>query len=543
MRKLRLSAALFVIASGISFPLFISDSAYATCLNTAQVSAIAAAAAPTPSGETPTVTTLETCGGDDLSYQVPVTATITFDGQQFDSVYATTNSVITFGRPDGTYWQYPTTPSISLYSMDWLIIPGMHPDEHFIIQSSDGGFQVDLTARPYNFYSVTDPTNIVITAAINSDGTVAIVYAVTGPTYDGQTRTGVRLTNGSIVTLEQYGVVQVAQPVVLAPDAGGTAIPPAPVETPTSTVDSTTVQTPPQDTSTVQSPVLQETPTVTETSTTQNLSETQTATSSNPNQEPTPQPAPQVEPTVPPAVIPDPVVIPTPAPQPAPEPEPAPVPVPEPAPDPAPLPIPEPAPEPAPAPVPVPDPAPVPALEPAPMPAPQPEPAPAPEPPVEVVKGLVENNPNSLPDDIPKEAPEELLVPHIQEDKAGVENGGIEFFGTKTQPQVIGEDGKLTPPPPPPGSGLPIPPEAITLTATFIGQPGGVTFNAPDVAVPVIETPVTGALAAVPGVQALNHAFVSMANIGNDMSPVTRKKAKKILVLTTVIAAVRRKFN
>jgi hypothetical protein len=132
-------------------------------------------------------------------------------------------------------------------------------------------------------------------------------------------------------------------------------------------------------------------------------------------------------------------------------------------------------------------------------------------------------------------------VPHVQEDKKGVENGGIEFFGTKSQPQVVSEDGKLTPPAPPPGSGLPIPPEAITTADTFIGQVGGTTFNAPDVAVPVVEVPVTGALAAVPGVQALNHAFVAMANIGNDMSPVTRKKAKKILVATIIGGALIRR--
>jgi hypothetical protein len=103
----------------------------------------------------------------------------------------------------------------------------------------------------------------------------------------------------------------------------------------------------------------------------------------------------------------------------------------------------------------------------------------------------------------------------------------------------------LTPPAPPPGSGLPIPPEAITTQDTFIGQPGGTSFNSPDVAVPIIEKPVEGALAAVPGAQALNHAFVAMANIGNDMSPVTRKKAKKILVTTVVlgqIVALRRRF-
>ena len=157
--------------------------------------------------------------------------------------------------------------------------------------------------------------------------------------------------------------------------------------------------------------------------------------------------------------------------------------------------------------------------------------------------GLVPNSPDQLPTDVPKPAPAEVLVPHIQVDVKGVENGGIQFFGTKTAPQVVGEDGNLTPPAPPPGSGLPIPPEAITTQDTFIGQPGGTSFNAPDVAVPVPLVPLEGAIAAVPGAEALNKAFNAMANIGNDMSPVTRKKAKKILVLTTVIAAVRRRFN
>jgi outer membrane biosynthesis protein TonB len=233
---------------------------------------------------------------------------------------------------------------------------------------------------------------------------------------------------------------------------------------------------------------------------------------------------------------------PTPSEQPAPsKPEPAPAPAPDPAPQP--IPAPQPAPQPEPQPAPAPAPAPQPAPEPAPAPAPTPVPSPAPEPPV-VVPGLVSNSPDQLSDTTPKVAPAEVLVPHVQEDKAGVENGGIEFFGTKSAPQVVGEDGKLTPPAPPPGSGLPIPPDAITIASTFIGQPGGTTFNSPDVAVPVIETPVTGAIAAVPGVQALNHAFVAMSNIGNDMSPVTRKKAKKILVLTVAVGAiVRRRFN
>jgi hypothetical protein len=183
-----------------------------------------------------------------------------------------------------------------------------------------------------------------------------------------------------------------------------------------------------------------------------------------------------------------------------------------------------------------PTPEPVPIKEPA---IPEPLPAPAPE-----VAGLTSNNPSQLPTDIPKEAPAEILIPHIQQDVAGVENGGIQFFGTQSQPQVVQEDGTLTPLPPLPGSGDPIPPDAITIEDTFIGQSGGVTFNSPDVAVPVlpIEINIT-----IPGVgetvQALANAYVAMANIGNDMSPITRKKAKKIIAATIVSGIITRRIK
>jgi len=213
--------------------------------------------------------------------------------------------------------------------------------------------------------------------------------------------------------------------------------------------------------------------------------------------------------------------------------------------------------------------------EPQPTVDPTPEPSPQEHSTPESTPGLVENNPNSLPETTPKLPDPSALVPRVQVDKPGVENGGIEFFGTKSQPQVIGEDGKLTPPPPPPGSGLPIPPDAITTVDTFIGQPGGTSFNAPDIAVPVImsyvcttvqkdgkdihidtngnEHPIEqctflpAALEAIPGageaIQAMGAAYAAIANIGNDMSPVTRKKAKKVLVVTAAIVAFRRRFG
>jgi hypothetical protein len=167
----------------------------------------ATAAAQEAASTEPTVIEIVTCGGDDTSYQIPLSVDVTFDGVAYRNIYATTNSVITFGRPDGTYWTYPSTPSISLYSFDWVVYPGARGDEHLIIRSSDGGFQVDISARPIWLQNATEPTNIVITAAILSDGTVAMAYTLSGPEYpEYNPRTGVRLNDGTVVDFETYGI-------------------------------------------------------------------------------------------------------------------------------------------------------------------------------------------------------------------------------------------------------------------------------------------------------------------------------------------------
>jgi len=172
------------------------------------------------------VTTIVTAGGDDVSYHIPLTVSVVYDGVTYENVYATTNSVITFGRPDGTYWDYPVTPSISIESRDWWALPQQMPDTHFILNVSDGGFQVDGTYRPYGTFTG-DTTSIVITAQIQTDGTVAYTYAVSGP-LAGNERTGARLTDGTVVTLEEAGVTQVEQAPVLEPEP----VPPAPVPEP-----------------------------------------------------------------------------------------------------------------------------------------------------------------------------------------------------------------------------------------------------------------------------------------------------------------------
>jgi hypothetical protein len=171
----------------------------------------------------PEVTTIVTNGGDDVSYHIPLTVSVVYDGVTYENVYATTNSVITFGRPDGTYWTYPTTPSISIESKDWWVLPQQMPDTHFIINVSEGGFQVDGNYRPYGTFTG-DTTSIIITAQIQTDGTVAYTYAVDGP-LSGNERTGAVLTDGTVVSLAEVNIIEVEEAPVLEP----TPVEPEPV--------------------------------------------------------------------------------------------------------------------------------------------------------------------------------------------------------------------------------------------------------------------------------------------------------------------------
>ena len=210
-----------MVGIALSGLLVFPENSWAACLNSYQTQTIAAAY---EGDEVPTVHTIEACGGDDVSYQIPIATTINFDGVQYNAVYATTNSVITFGNPDNTYWDYPQTPSISLYSMDWVIYPSTagwgRPDESMLISYSEGGFQIDMNLRPIWLQSQPEPVNIVINAAITNTGGLAISYSTAFPAtgvaenYAGL-RTGVRLHSGQVVSLESAGFYEVQDPATL----------------------------------------------------------------------------------------------------------------------------------------------------------------------------------------------------------------------------------------------------------------------------------------------------------------------------------------
>ncbi len=259
----------------------------------------------------PEVTTIVTNGGDDVSYQIPLTVSVVYDGVTYENVYATTNSVITFGRPDGTYWTYPTTPSVSIESKDWWVLPQQMPDTHFIINVSEGGFQVDGNYRPYGTFTG-DTTSIIITAQIQTDGTVAYSYAVNGP-LAGNERTGAVLTDGTVVPLEQVNIIQVEEAPVLEP----TPVEPEPVvpepeptpdpvvepvpDTTTPTVPDIVIVQPP-----IEIPIPPMPPLVEETVAEEVLVPVEETPLPTP--EPEPEPEPELEPVVPEDIQPEPPV-------------------------------------------------------------------------------------------------------------------------------------------------------------------------------------------------------------------------------------------
>jgi hypothetical protein len=188
-----------LFTSLLGFP----ENAHATCVNYIQSQTIAAAY---EGDAQPTVHTMDTCSGDDTSYQIPIATTVTFDGVEYSNIYATTNSVITFGQPDNTYWAYPNTPSISLYSMDWFAGINAAPNG-LDIYYSEGGFQINLEVIPFGQWQA-QASNINILVAITNTGGLAVSYSYQGPEYQNL-RTGVRLHNGDIVSLEAWGATQI----------------------------------------------------------------------------------------------------------------------------------------------------------------------------------------------------------------------------------------------------------------------------------------------------------------------------------------------
>jgi hypothetical protein len=58
--------------------------------------------------------------GDDSSFQMHLPFSLNLGTTNYTNVYASINGLLSFGVSDGTYWDYPQTPSISVAGNDWV---------------------------------------------------------------------------------------------------------------------------------------------------------------------------------------------------------------------------------------------------------------------------------------------------------------------------------------------------------------------------------------------------------------------------------------
>jgi hypothetical protein len=243
-------------------------------------------------------------GDDDSAFAANLPYTLKLGLTEYENVYVSTNGTLTFGRADGTYWDYPQTPSVSVAGYDWVTFG---QGAYLSFGSTENTFCAEWSVRPFP-QSTGELTQIRLVINKYPNGTWHGEIVTFGWTPDNLRR-GIRFEQGQPVV-----------PIEAAFDVGDSGIP---------------VEVPPAPTP----PSFTEPPTI-------------------PSESPTPEVTPE------PTILPSPTEIPSPTP--TPEPTLEPVPTPEPTPTPSPSeaviepPVASPIPEPSPTPVFTPTPTPTP---------------------------------------------------------------------------------------------------------------------------------------------------------------------------------------
>ena len=102
---------------------------------------------PATQANTPLVCNMHTItGDDDGSFQMLLPFYLKLGPTEYDRVYYSTNATVTFGQPDGTYWDYPQTPSVSVAGRDWVSFgEGAYTSYGY----NENSFCIEWSVRPY----------------------------------------------------------------------------------------------------------------------------------------------------------------------------------------------------------------------------------------------------------------------------------------------------------------------------------------------------------------------------------------------------------
>jgi hypothetical protein len=248
-------------------------------------------------------------GDDDSAFAANLPYTLKLGPTECENVYVSTNGTLTFGSPDGTYWDYPQTPSVSVAGYDWVTFG---EGAYLSFGSTENTFCAEWSVRPFP-QSTGELTQIRLVINKYTNGSWHGEITTFGWTPDNLRR-GIRYVQGEpVVTIEAaFDVGDGGVPIEVPPaptPSSFTEPPVVPSETPTPEVtpEPTILPTPTE--------IPNPTPTP------------------EPTLEPVPAPEPEPIPSPSESVIepPEPIVIPEPSeepvftPEPEPEPEPTPI--------------------------------------------------------------------------------------------------------------------------------------------------------------------------------------------------------------------------
>jgi hypothetical protein len=85
-------------------------------------------------------------GDDDGSFRMDLPFSLKLGTTDYNQVYYSTNGLMSFGQPDGNFWDYPTTPSVTLAGRDWV---SWGQGAYTSYGYNESSFCIEWSVRPY----------------------------------------------------------------------------------------------------------------------------------------------------------------------------------------------------------------------------------------------------------------------------------------------------------------------------------------------------------------------------------------------------------
>ena len=103
--------------------------------------------APASHANTPLVCNMSTVtGDDDGSFPMTLPFSLQLGNTNYNQIYYSTNGLMSFGRPDGNFSSYPSTPSVTLAGRDWVSFgPGAYTSYGY----NQDSFCIEWSVRPF----------------------------------------------------------------------------------------------------------------------------------------------------------------------------------------------------------------------------------------------------------------------------------------------------------------------------------------------------------------------------------------------------------